>query len=249
MEMDYPTAVGLGLIPNQTRVAALGHNPDIPVGGAEDVWEGGGNYPFLAAAAQLEVVSTSASDTALGTGARTVLVSGLDANYEVISEVVTLNGLTPVLTTREYLRINVFTTTSSGSGEVNAGDITLRVAGGGAIQSIARAGYGFGRSAVFTVPAGFTLFIKSFLFTVIPPSGATINIATFGILQRSNTGNRRIALEIPVTSESPYRHDTQLGVTLSQRTDVVLRVTLAGQNGTNVTSAFEGILVSNAALL
>ena len=60
----------LGAVPGYTRVALLGHNPDIPAATAEDVWEGGGNYPLLAAASQLEVVSTSASDATAGTGAR-----------------------------------------------------------------------------------------------------------------------------------------------------------------------------------
>lgn len=250
MEMDYLRAVGIGgLIPNQTRVTALGHNPNIGAGAAADVWEGGGNFPFLASAQTLEVVSTSAVDTAAGTGTRTVLISGLDGNYVTISETVTLNGLTPVSTIRQYLRVNVFTTVTSGSDEVNGGDITLRVAGAGAVQSIARAGYGFGRSAIYTVPAGFTLFVKSMVFTIFSASGANTNIASFGIMQRSSVGNRRIPLEFQISSTTPYRHEADLGVILGQRTDFVLRVTTTGQANTNVTAAMEGILVNNNALL
>lgn len=245
---NFYMAAGLGLVPGCSRVTALGHNPNIGAGAAADVWEGGGNFPFLAAASQLEVLSTSAADAAAGTGARTVLVSGLDATYNTISETVTLNGVTPVTTINSYLRVNVFTTTTAGSGEINAGDITLRVVGAGSTQCIARAGYGFGRSAVYTVPVGFTLFVKSMVFTVFAPNGASVNVATFGIFQRSNAGNRRIPLEFQVSSTTPYRHEADVGVVLTQRTDFVLRVTTTGQASTNVTAAMEGVLIDNAQL-
>jgi hypothetical protein len=244
--MPFFTAAGLGMIPGCTRVTALGHNPSIASGAAADVWEGGGDYPFLATASQLEVLSASANDAAAGTGVRTVLVSGLDANYNPISEVVTLNGVTPVATVKSYLRTNVFTSTASGSGGTNAGDITLRVAGGGTTQSIMRAGYGFGRSAVYSTPAGFTLFVLSEVFTILA-QGST-NSATFGGVLRSQAGNRRIPLEFQVTSVGPYRHDAVLGIIMAEKTDFILRVTTTGQAGTNVTAAFEALQVDNLLL-
>lgn len=248
--LPFMEAVGLGIVPGCTRVTALGHNPNIPtLGGAADVWEGGGDYPFLAAAATLEVLSTNAADTAAGTGARTVLVSGLNSAYNTISEVVTLNGTTPVNTVNQYLRVNVFTTTSAGSGEKNAGDITLRVSGGGAVQSIARAGFGFGRSCVYTVPAGFTLFIRSCVFTVLAADPKTTTGAEFGLFQRSNTGNRRIPLTFQILSTSPYRHEANTGIVLAQRTDFAIRVTTTGQINTNVTAAMEAVLVDNTFLV
>ncbi len=246
--MPFKMAVGLGMVPGCTRVTALGHNPNIGAAAAADVWEGGGDYPFLAAASQLEVVSGSAADTGAGTGARTVLVSGLDANYNVISETLTMNGTTPVPTVRSYLRVNVLTTVTSGSGHVNAGDITLRVVSAGATQSIARAGDGFGRSGVLTVPAGFTLFIDSEVFTVKSPGGANVNAAVFGTQLISSSGNRRVPLQFQVTSQVPYRHEAQLGIVLTEKSDVTMRVTTTSQAGTDVTAAFEAIQVDNLLL-
>ena len=247
--MPFLTAAGLGIIPGCTRVTALGHNPNIAVAGtAADVWEGGGDYPFLAAASQLEVLSASANDTAAGTGARTVLVSGLDANYNPISETVTLNGVTPVATVRNYLRVNVFTTVTSGSGHVNAGDITLRVVSGGTTQSIARAGIGFGNSAVFTVQAGFTLFILSEVFSVLAPDPKTNAGVFIGGQLISSAGNKRIPLQFEVLSTSPYRHDAALGIVLTEKSDFTIRVTNAQQINTNVSAAMEGLLVDNLLL-
>lgn len=234
-------------VPGYTRVALLGHNPDIGSGLAEDVWEGGGNYPLLTAASQLEVVSTSAADTAAGTGARTVLVSGLDANWLPISETVTLNGTTPVTTVNSYLRVNLFTTVTSGSGKVNAGDLTLRVVAAGSVQSVARAGYGFGRQAVYTVADNTSLFCGSFQFSVFTPNNTTFS-AVFGIQQVSGVGNSRIPIEFQVTSAVPYLHLTQFGLTFAARTSVILRVTTTGQASTNVTANAECMLVATGSL-
>lgn len=78
---DFLIAVGLGQVPGYRRITALGNNPDVDTAGPEDVWSGGGLYPWMTTATALEIVSDSASDTSAGTGARTVLVNGLDANF------------------------------------------------------------------------------------------------------------------------------------------------------------------------
>lgn len=119
-------------------------------------------YNFLAAATTLSLSSTSANDTALGTGARTVLVEGLDSNYDIVTETVTLNGQTGVVTANSYLRINNLTVTNWGTSSVNAGKIYI---GSGAIaggvnsipHSLISPGTNFAEVAVFTVPRGFTL--------------------------------------------------------------------------------------------
>lgn len=238
----------MGGVPGYARVAILGHNPNIQTSGtAADVWEGGGNYPLLTVASQLEILSTSAADTAAGTGARTVLIQGLDANWLPITETLTLNGVTPVATVNSYLRINLMTTVTAGSGAQNAGDLTLRVVGAGSTQSIARSGYGFGRQAVYTVADGNSLFCGSFNFTVFTPNNSTFS-AVFGIQQVSGTGNKRIPIEFQVTSNSPYLHLTQFGLSFAARTAVILRVTSTGQNSTNITAAAECMLIATGQL-
>ena len=58
------------------------------VAGSEDVWTGGGTYPWPSTAEELEIGSTSANDTSNGTHARTVNVQGLDENWMLTSETV-----------------------------------------------------------------------------------------------------------------------------------------------------------------
>jgi len=80
-------------------------------------------FTDLAAATLLKISAASANDTSAGTGARTVLVCGINGNYEPISETVTLNGQTAVLTVNTYLAVTGMEVLTAGSGLKNAGII------------------------------------------------------------------------------------------------------------------------------
>lgn len=108
------------------KIHVHGYNGDVDTGAAEDVWTTGGLYPFPTVAAATTIVSGSASDTAAGTGARTVRVIGLDANYLQIQEDIVLNGATPVTLVNTYLRILRASIQTIGSGGTNAGLISIK---------------------------------------------------------------------------------------------------------------------------
>lgn len=82
---NFLQAIGFSQVPGYRRVTALGNNPDVDTGAAEEIWTAGGIYPFMTAATSLEIVSSSAADDSAGTGARTVLVNGLDAAYAEVA--------------------------------------------------------------------------------------------------------------------------------------------------------------------
>jgi hypothetical protein len=114
--------------------------------------DGGGAYPFLASASVLSCVSSSAIDT---TG---LYIEGLDANYNPISETVTLSGTTPVSTTQQFFRINkarMATTTNVGNVSVKVSTDTL---------AYIEAGAGSHQAIVYTVPADSKLFVASVSF-------------------------------------------------------------------------------------
>lgn len=83
-------------------------------------------------AAVAEIVSSSADDqgvdSPLGTGARTVILSGIDSSFNAVFEVVTLNGLTPVVTTQQFCFVDqVIVMTAGGNGDSNLGTLTIRI--------------------------------------------------------------------------------------------------------------------------
>lgn len=114
-------------------------------------------YVFPASPIQMAVVSTSANDAAAGTGIRTVEIHYLDTNYAKQTEIVTLNGVTPVNTVAtNILRVNDFYATTVGSGGLAAGNITLTSVGGAVIYARIETGFNRQMNAVFTIPAGKT---------------------------------------------------------------------------------------------
>lgn len=228
------------------RITALGNNPAISTATVpEDLWPGGGVYPFLAASSALEIISSSVNDAAAGTGARTVLINGLDANYDEVSQVVTLNGTTAVPVPTNLLRINSALIMSAGTTEVNEGVITIRDVATVTARAILQIGAGITRQAVYTVPNGYTLVVNSMVFTITRSGGATDAIEVVTHI-RSSTGFYREPLILGITVNNvPYRHDGEPGVTLPQKTDFTLRATYSSNNNVNVTGAFLGVLVKN----
>lgn len=105
---------------------------------------------------KFEALSSSANDTAAGSGAHTILVTGIDSNWNLLSETITLNGLTPVQSVNTYYRVTKVEVMAVGSyGGTNAGTITVRGTGGGTTFVIVSPSYGQSFSSHFCVPAGF----------------------------------------------------------------------------------------------
>lgn len=252
--MSFGEAVTLGLVPGCTRVATLGTNP---VAAASDsFWPGSTPYPWIPSARTLEVVSSSASDVAAGAGARTVLVQGLDANYNQISEVVTLNGTTVVALANMYLRLNSALLTGAGSSMTNVGTITFRDTGAGATRGIIPVdpdgqGIGFLSQSAYTVPAGFTLMIHSAVLSINRSSGTSNNnVSARNWIFNPVTGALLRPFQISASSTVPYRHEVP-GYpifSVAQKVDVDLVITSAS-SGFNVTGGLLGTLMSNSTVI
>ena len=128
---DFFQEVVAGRVPGKSVLHIFGRNPDIaPADNFAPVWSGGNatDYPgFNATAAEtVEIFSDNAADTAAGTGARTVVFEGLDSSYNPVSEVVALNGTTPVDTVNTYLRWATTFVASAGANGRNVGNIIAR---------------------------------------------------------------------------------------------------------------------------
>ena len=111
-------------------------------------WENNGALPLLSAEQSLSIVSTSASDTSVN-----VLVSGVDGDFNPVSQVVSLNGLTPVVTTIKFFRINDLLTASGNA----VGDVTASYSG--TVYAKIIAGRGKNQAAIYTVPAGHSFYL------------------------------------------------------------------------------------------
>jgi hypothetical protein len=148
---DFNLQVARGQIPGHSTVNIYGYQ-EVVATTFIPVWENAAVYTYPASAVKMNLAGT-AGDTA------SIQINGLDANYFPISEVVVLNGATPVSTVREYLRINGMQVTV-GSATNPAGVVTLKNLAGTVIYAQINAGVGRTQSAIYTVPAGYTYFIQ-----------------------------------------------------------------------------------------
>ena len=239
--INFPFGATLGRASGHTRVAAYGFN-GAPAAGA-DVWVGQGAYPFQTTAQALEIISSSANDTAAGTGARTVMVQGLDANFNPIQETVTLNGTSAVALVNSYLRVNNVQVATAGSGNTNAGTLTLRLAGAGASQAVMTAGIGYAKQAIYTVPAGFTLIVTD-LFFAVGGVATTVNV-TFSFTRISPAGLITTTNEYPTIPFTPTQRQVATGTMIASQTALTTRITGITSTPPSAYAGFEGILVAN----
>lgn len=245
---SYFHQIGLGLIPGHRRIVGLGNNPSVDTTTTpEDITSAGGLYTFMDAAAPLELLSDNAADTAAGTGARTITVVGLDANYKEANQVVTLNGLTPVAVPAPLLRVNRLVIASAGSNKTNVGTITCRRVSDALGQRTMPAGFGVSRASMYTVPAGFTLSVNQY-FASINRTGGTARSASMITMHQTTTGILFSPFEFTVESSAPMFFESLPGTIITEKMDFWLRCQSVSTNGTNVTAAWLGVLVDNSYL-
>ena len=169
-DIDFYLAVAKGDFTGYTKVSKFGRNPSVKSADYETIWDGSNFYPWPTAAETLSVVSDDANDTSAGTGARTVEIEGLDSSWDVLTETVTMNGTTPVVTTGLFLRVYRARVVTAGSSGTNEGTITFtNTTSSNVIAQISVDTSGFGQTlmACYTIPAGKTGYLISLIFDLL----------------------------------------------------------------------------------
>lgn len=238
--------VARGQIQGHTAVIVFGYNPDVDTA-EESVWPDGGTVPHPTVASVLKISSSSANDTSAGTGARTVYIEGLNGDYAVVSETVTLNGQTAVNTVNSYLYVNSFYVITVGSGGANAGDIN---AGTGVVTAgvpavlydIIAAGYNSRTTGHYCVPAGYTAYMIQGLFSAGQASGTT---AVTGFLkQHGQDGILRVgAVSTVNNSAADYFFETPYMI---PEKNCVGASAIGAASNNAVSSYFNIILIKNS---
>jgi len=173
-----------GTLPTHYPVTAMGRNAAAGTG-FEDLWDYGGDHTEITVAAAVYVSSSSASDVTA------VKVTGLDANWATQTVTQVLAGQTKTLvgTTQTWMR--VFEIENVGAAAF-VGDVYCylddTVTAGvpqtaGKIQAKAPIGTGRSMCGRFTIPAGYTGYIKSF-FASISAAGVSqidLMVKPFGL--------------------------------------------------------------------
>ena len=241
VQEPYELQVSKGQIAGATPFYKFGFNPDIN-GIEETIWTQGGDVPWPTAAFTAYIVSDNAADNGTSTtGAQTIQVEGLDADYNIKSVSVTLNGTTEVAISGTWIRINRAFVTLSGTGGTAAGTIHVQSSGGGVVY----ADLGIGNQtqmAVYTVPAGYTLYLDDVSFTAALGIQAK-NVTVKFVLRNFGTNTFRTGIIETVQSNSllvPFPYP----FAIAEKTDVECRA-FSDTTNVEVSASFQGVLIKN----
>ncbi len=221
-----------GGLTGYTRIHKFGHTDNVTRNTYVDVWETGGVYPHVAldvGATLMNVSSTDADDVAGGNGAWNITIEGLDGDWLEITEVVQLNGQTPVLTSNSFIRVNRAYIRQTGSSLRNEGDIYIgqgvvtagvpnRIIGHISFDSVTSLGMGQTHMAIYSVPVNKTAYLWDLYTTTDVTKAFEVNLQVreFGegwrVKEHFHILGQNIILDYPTPRPIPQRSDVKLTV-------------------------------------
>ena len=248
-DLDTYWRIALGEIPGYSAVSKFGEikvvgTADPPV----DVWAAGGLYtgqpsPFAGTEELIEIVSDDAADDALvGIGAWSMVVIGLDENFDQQEETVTLNGLTAVTTLGTYTRVFRAYIVTTGTGDNNIGTISMTGATSGLLFGTIVPLYDQTQIACYSIPRGKKGILTGLGFQM-GRSGGTPGSASVTLRVCSALGGvfrSRRTYEITNSLAAPLLAAPLL---LEEYADIRARVDSVSDNGTNVSAQFDIVLI------
>jgi hypothetical protein len=241
-------AISKGHTKGHRTLYKFGYNPDVN-GDEETIWSQGGDFPYPTSAVTMFVSSTSANDANGGTGANSILIQGLDENYDEVEETVLLNGQTQVATQNSYLRIYRAFVTLCGTGGTSGGIIYVGSSGatGGVPNTTIYANLHLGNQtqiAAYTVPAGYTLYVDDINFTAgLSQANKT---ATCTFRSRDHGTNVFRTRLISVLQSNQLITKFEYPQEFYEKTDLECRVSTNTTNNA-IGASFQGVLVKNTA--
>lgn len=245
--IDHEFDIVAGRAQGKSIVNKFGRNSD--VGGAEDLWEGGGEYtghPYNVSDT-VDISSSDATDDAGAVGARNIHIYGLDANFALQDEVVVMDGTTSVTSSGTYARVFRGIVESAGSDADNAGVITCHHTSTSDNKFFAiPAGDNQTKVAAYTVPAGKTGYLRKIYSSINRGSGSgVVREADIGLYIRAFQGVWRNVRPFEISSGNFVDFDIYGGVGLPEKTDVKIRVDSVETSGTDISGGFDIILVDD----
>ena len=191
----------------------------------------------------MTLASTSANDAPGGTGTREVDLRYLDGNGDQQSEIVTLNGTSPVDTTATDISfINEMYSETVGSNGLAAGDITIYKKGAvSTVYNIIKANNNYSLTGIRKVPANKTYYVNHF-------HGSQTNNQPTSLRLRSTDAHGELHAGVFNFKSVLNLENSALEVAICEKIPAlsIIKVTAwAKVSGGNASSGFCGILVDN----
>ena len=229
----FELQVSRGQITAHYRVHKFGFNPLIN-DSEETIWDVGGIYAYPSSAVKMTATST---DSANDDGVQ-VTIQGLDANYNQISETITLDGSGTAETNGFFLR--VFRAFIEGS-QAPSGTINIT----NSSTTYARITLGDNQTlmCVWTVPAGYTAYLFQKDITCL--TEANNKFGTIRLVSKKSDGVFRTHDKISVQNDhAEITYSTPIPFT--EKTDIEVRAIGSSSNSAlHVSAALDIVYIKN----
>jgi len=227
--LDWPAAVALGKTGGNSARNIFGYQQTADTTLRAMWYRPNTSYVFPSSAQTMQVRSSSGSDT------MNLVINGLDANYDEISETVTLTGTGIVTTTKEFFRLNsAAILAGSNVGTIDIGD---DLAGTPTYYKGIRPGDGSCQDSFFTVPRGYQFML--YRIDAFSADSTSAKPAIFRNFVRNESGR---LLNVARTTFFNNMHiQRQIPFAYAEKTDIQLQgATQAGSHEIAIFS--EGVL-------
>ena len=148
IDLPFGVPVQKGIVDNFIGIQKFGYNPSVGTS-FETIWDGSNVYSYPSSAGTATATSTSTDDNN-----GTVEVQGLDSNYDLATETITIGGSA---STTSFIRVFRARLINANTGTSNVGDITITVSS--VSIAIIKATYGQTLMCVYTVPRNYKAYL------------------------------------------------------------------------------------------
>ena len=234
IEDQFELQVSRGKVKGADQIHKFGAVPSLSINTTGSVWDIGDTlYPWSAfdTAGVLAVPAVVADDNG-----KTLLVLGLDENYELAQESFTLSSAGTVTGTQTFKRVyRAYIST----GVANVGQVNVTKGG----TTVARLTAELGQTlmAVYTVPAGYT----GYMYRGVATAQAGADATGFMYIRYNTVGNAfRVGHTFEVSDGGVYDYTFSFPQRMPEKTDIDVRLTTRTNNG-RFTAAFDLLLIKD----
>lgn len=234
---DEKLSIARGLVRDTSFIHKFGAVPSMSNGGTGTIWDKSNTvYPWSTwdTPGVLTVLTTAVNGSTVTTDSGlTITITGLDVNYNEVTEVITVSGSTGTGTqvfARVYRAFTSATNTAEFRVSRNSTEV-LRINIGKA-QTL---------MAIYTVPAGYSGYLMKGTASIQSSGDATCNM----FVRFGGVGAFRIGHSFEVSGAGgQYTYDFTVPIKLPEKTDIDVRADVR-TNNSRVTAAFDIILLKN----
>jgi len=217
-------AIQRGLVNNFSGVQKFGYNTAVGTV-FETIWENGSLYAYPTTATTAVATSTSTDDND-----SLLHIYGLDSNYDLADEVITVGGSA---STTSFIRVFRSVLTNANTGVVNVGKITTTV--NSLPVSVVDVGYGQSLQAIYTIPRNY----RGYLMSIDVGTSKQKEVEA-KFMQKPINGNTFQTKSLITSFGTPFRKDYLVPEILSEKSDLEIRA--KADATTSISAGFQLIL-------